>query len=163
VSNGSDIWLHNDIEDVGGIYGRLYDIVHVGLGHLFQWNAEPDATIEFKGDEAWLVGSTFYLFADSEKIELVKRYECEAHQIALCNLSKILHENNFATRKIEEVLRFVNDYCQTDLSYIINYYKTGEVKNIYSDWHLNSTALEPVSVNSIIIKERSNKCVSLLK
>lgn len=36
LSDGQTVWLHDDLEDVGGITGRLYDILHVGCGHLYQ-------------------------------------------------------------------------------------------------------------------------------
>lgn len=60
VSDGLEVWLHDEVEHVGGECSRLYDLLHVGCGHLVQWAAGPESGLEFFGDEAWLMASTLF-------------------------------------------------------------------------------------------------------
>lgn len=164
ISDGKEIWLHNDLEDVGGIMGRIYDLLHVGCGHLWQWSATAESGFEFYGDYAWEFGSQSFLFATASKISEVWRYEEEASRICMQNLAIILSEKIFTNSFKNKFLDFFNDYCVTDLHYITNYYKTGKVLGFYDDWKFDADKLPTINANiSLKNKRRSNKCIPLIK
>lgn len=37
TSDGEVVYLHNHLADHGGILTRIYDILHMGCGHIVQW------------------------------------------------------------------------------------------------------------------------------
>jgi len=163
ISDGSEVFLHYDMEDVGGICGRLYDILHVGCGHLWQWSANENSGLKFYGDNAWKVGSTFYLDKPEEEIQLVYNYEREAGIIAVANLKIILQQYNYSPKFSDTLIRLFNDYMNTDLEYITSFYRTGKVKNFFENWQYQSTALPQMQVNfPLHINRRTNKCIALI-
>lgn len=163
VSDGMELWQHEDMEDIGGITGRLYDILHVGCGHLYQWSANGTSNLKFSGDNAWHVGSTFYLGKSEEEIQQVWNYEAEAGVLALANLKNILQQNNFDKEFSENCIRLFNDYMNTDLEYITSFYRTGEVKNFFAKWQYNSKPLPEININfPLQIQRRTNKCIALI-
>jgi len=163
ISDGMEVWQHEDMEDIGGICGRLYDILHVGCGHLYQWSANGTSGLQFAGENAWKVGSTFYLKRPEEEIKLVYKYEQEAGILALANLKLILKKYNFSKEFSEKVILLFNDYLQTDLEYITSFYRTAAVENFFDKWQFNATALPEVEINfPLNIVRRTNKCVALI-
>lgn len=165
VSDGLDVWMHDEIEHVGGECSRLYDLLHVGCGHLFQWAADSTSGLKFFGDEAWAMASRSFLRAPSEEIELVWEYEREAAQLANGNLARILALDgwSFSPGFGGRVQRMFNDYAVTDLDYITTYYRTGEVRSIFDAWRRDSRRIPPIALDfSVRPVRRSNKCVALL-
>src|SRR5687768_16668675 len=47
LSNGIKVWLHDNLDEVGGIAGRLYDALHVGCGHVWQWGSDETNGLQF--------------------------------------------------------------------------------------------------------------------
>ncbi len=163
LSDGMEVYLHHDMEDIGGICGRLYDILHVGCGHLWQWSANRGSNLKFKGDQAWTIGSAYYLGANDEDLRVVWDYEEEAGILAFANLKLILNKYKFDEEFSKKVSQFFNDYLKTDLEYITSFYRTGQVKNFFEKWQLNSTELPKISLDfTLNIMRRSNKCIALL-
>jgi|GEM_PF-6950254 len=163
LSDGLDIWMHDEIEHVGGECSRLYDLLHVGCGHLFQWAASIDSGLAFYGDQAWKMASTLYLKAPEADIQRVWAYEREAAQIAVGNLKHILDSSSQSQSFRENVARMFNDYATTDLEYITAYYRTGKVTSIFENWCKNSPTIPPIITNFPIKPvRRSNRCVALL-
>ncbi len=163
ISDGMEIYLHSCLEDIGGICGRLYDILHVGCGHLYQWSASDDSHLEFKGDKAWSIGSTYHLHAGEDKLREVWNYESEAGVLALENLKKILRQYKFDKTFSKKMIRFFNDYLKTDLNYITSFYRTGITQNFFDDWQYNSLTLPMINLDfKLHIKRRTNKCIALI-
>ena len=163
ISDGMEVYLHHDMEDIGGICGRLYDILHVGCGHLWQWSANGESNLKFKGDNAWKVGSTYYLKASDDKLMEVWNYEEEAGLLALANLKLILKKYEFEKSFTQKVIKFFNDYLKTDLDYITSFYRTGLVKNFFENWQYNSVDLPKISLNfQLHAMRRTNKCIALI-
>jgi hypothetical protein len=164
VSDGLTVWAHDEIEQLGGECSRLYDLLHVGCGHLFQWAAGAESGLEFYGDEAWSMASTFYLRAEERLIDRVWRYEREAAQLANGNLDRILDEWQFSSEFKKNVARMFNDYAVTDLAYITAYYRTGEVCSIFDKWSRNADRIPPIPVTfAVRPSRRTNRCVALLR
>jgi hypothetical protein len=163
IADGSEVFLHYDMEDVGGICGRLYDILHVGCGHLWQWSASEESGLEFYGDKAWKIGSTFYLGRPEEEIQMVYDYEKEAGVIAMANLKLILKQFHYSEVFSENTISLFNDYMNTDLEYITSFYRTYQVKNFFEKWQYKAAALPEISVNfPLKIKRRTNQCIALI-
>jgi len=163
VSDGLEVWLHDEVEHVGGECSRLYDLLHVGCGHLVQWAAGPESGLEFFGDEAWLMASTFFLGRPEEEIQRVWRYEREAAQLANGNLRKVLELVDLEPAFEERLAAMFNDYATTDLAYITAYYRTGEVRGLFEGWQTGAPVIEPISTDfALRPTRRSNKCVALL-
>lgn len=164
ISDGKEIWLHNDLEDVGGIAGRLYDILHVGCGHLWQWSANEKSTFVFNGDKAWEMGARTFLFAPDTELQEVRAYEKEASKISIQNLKNIFVGSKLSKSFQDSFIQFHNDYCVTDLHYIIDYYNTGEVKPFFDNWIKGAPLLPFINTGiNLSISRRKNKCVSLIK
>lgn len=164
ISDGADVFMHNDIDDIGGIGSRLYDILHVGCGHLWQWSSNKQSGLKYYGGYSWKIASRFYLGADEKDLETVWGYEREAGIIAVANLKLILKNKNFNEEFKKNVVRFFNDYMNTDLKYITDFYKTGTVKDILEEWQFDSPLLPEIDLNfPIHISRRSNKCIALIK
>jgi NitT/TauT family transport system ATP-binding protein len=164
ISDGLDIWIHNDINDVGGVCGRLYDLLHVGCGHLWQWSANENSGLKFWGDNAWHIGSKFYLGANEDTLKVVYEYEREAGELAMANLNLILKNNKYSPDFRYNISKLFTDYLQTDLEYITNFYRTGIVKNIHDNWKLNANKVEHIHIDfELNPVRRSNKCLALIK
>jgi hypothetical protein len=164
VSDGLTVWAHDEIEQLGGECSRLYDLLHVGCGHLFQWAAGADSGLEFYGDQAWAMASTFYLRAEAKLIDRVWRYEREAARLANGNLDQILEEWQFSSGFKHNVARMFNDYAVTDLAYITAYYRTGEVRSIFENWCRNADRIPPLRATFPVRPiRRTNRCVALLR
>ena len=163
ISDGCEVFLHYDMEDVGGICGRLYDILHVGCGHLWQWSANKESGLSFYGDKAWGIGSTFYLDKPEEEINVVYNYEKEAGIIALANLKIILQKYNCDKGFSGKVITLFNDYMNVDLEYITSFYRTGQVKKFFEKWLYQSETLPDMHLHfPLQIKRRTNKCIALI-
>ncbi len=163
ISDGLEVYLHNDLEEVGGICSRVYDLLHVGCGHVWQWSANSKSGLRFYGSEAWRIASIFFLGKTDREINLVREYEKEAGILAISNLEIVLQQSDFRPEFRESCRKFLNDYVQNDLEYIIDYYRTGEVKNFFNGWKFELPELAPVDVSFTIDPvRRSNKCVSLI-
>jgi hypothetical protein len=163
ISDGAEVFLHEDIEDVGGICGRLYDILHVGCGHLWQWSSNGNNNLKFFGENAWEIGSTFYLGKSKEEIDTVWHYELEAGIIALSNLKIILNQCNYTEEFNKNIIQLFNDYMQTDLEYITSFYRTGQTKNFFENWIYNSQKIPNINIDfPLNIVRRTNKCVALI-
>jgi hypothetical protein len=158
ISDGAEVFLHYDMEDVGGICGRLYDILHVGCGHLWQWSANKKSGLQFYGNASWKVGSTFYLGKPEKQIQMVYNYEREAGIIAVANLIIILKQNNYTQEFVQRVTTLFNDYMNTDLEYITSFYRTGTVKDFFANWQYQSSPLPETQVDfPLHINRRTNK------
>lgn len=162
VSDGQTVFLHHDLEDVGGITGRLYDILHVGLGHAYQWGAGETDGLRFYGDAAWDIGSRFFMFASEKELDVVRAYEKEGSRVALGNLQKIFRENAFSDGFVKEYTRFFIDQATTDLDYIIDYYRTGEARHFFENWHGSSSLLPLDICTPIAAKKREKPAVPLI-
>ena len=97
LSDGKNIWLHDNIEDSGGIEGRLYDILHVGFGHAWQWAASSDSGYKYFGQIAWNMATEFYLFKPEDQIQLARDYEEEASKLSYMNLKTVLNLEGFTS------------------------------------------------------------------
>ena len=163
VSDGADVWMHDDLGEIGGITGRLYDLLHVGCGHLWQWSADERSGLRFFGDAAWEIGSISHLGASKEELEMVRAYEREAGELAMANLRYILAINAFPEEFVRSFCRFFRDYLNTDLDYIVNYYITGKALPFFDRWKMGSPELRAVELGfPMTIKRRSNKCIALV-
>jgi len=163
VSDGKTVWIHDQIEHVGGECSRLYDMLHVGCGHLFQWAAGRESGLSFYGDEAWEMASKFFLKAPEPEIQRVWRYEREAAQLASGNLARILEQGRFSSRFREAFACMFNDYAATDLEYITAFYRTGEVRSIFDQWQRGAAVIPSIQSDFRIQPiRRSNRCIPLL-
>ncbi len=163
ISDGAEVFLHINMEEVGGICGRIYDLLHVGCGHLWQWSADASSGLRFYGNAAWEIGSVFYLHRPEDEIQQVWRYEREASLLALANLKLILKLHQCDAQLSQAFIMFFNDYLQTDLEYITSYYRSGKVKDFLAQWKFGSEPLPVIQMDfPIEIKERRNKCVGLI-
>ena len=165
ISNGVDIFLHFQMED--GLIGRIYDLLHLGIGHFTQWNGTIKSDLQFYGENAWQVATKSYLGASPCEIEIAEAYELEAGKIALGNLEEILlNATDFSKVTAKNILRFFNDYINTDIEYIINYYHSGILPNFFGCWKFNSKKIPSLTVSKHTIKsprERINKCLPLVR
>lgn len=163
LSDGKNVWLHEDLEEVGGIISRVYDILHVGCGHLWQWSADSSSGLEFYGNRAWRIGSQFHLGASEHTLNIVRRYEREAGLICLQNLKNILAHASLGQSIDFRCIQLYTDYLATDLDYIITYYRTGKIQNFFDNWQSNTAPLESIDVTfPTIIRQRRNQCTALI-
>lgn len=124
ISDGKSIYVRRNMNDAGGCLGRVYDLLHLGLGHYTQWNiTEPCDEIEFQGDLSWAIATTPYMGASKGDLELVYRYEFEAANIYLRHLDCILEDLGITNEVKQRFVGFYNDYSNTDLEYILMFYK----------------------------------------
>ncbi|MDI9336792.1 MAG: hypothetical protein QM539_00030 [Alphaproteobacteria bacterium] len=164
VSNGGEVFMCTDIDYVGGIGSRLFDILHVGCGHIWQWSASEESGLEFYGFYSWEIATKFYLNANEEELKLVWRYEREAGILAIQNLKNILETCHFNDVFKNNILRYLTDYTNSDLKYISDFYKTGIVKGLLSQWQFDSEALPEIQINfPLNVISRSNTTIPLIK
>lgn len=163
ISNGLEIFLHDDLDEVG-FEARIYDLLHVGLGHFWQWNAGVESDLKFYDDIAWEFANKFYLGSPDTEIAKVRAYEEEAGTIALSLARKILKDaSHIMPVHREALLRFYNDYLLTDLDYITHFYKSGELPEIETVWKYSTIMLPEIYVDfSINPRKRDGKCIPLV-
>jgi hypothetical protein len=94
TSDGKTIYLHNQLKDHGGILTRIYDVMHMGCGHLIQRGSDENQGLKRYGDNARGIGSVFHLGADKSTLDDVQKYELEAGQLGV----------SFITRELQSVL-----------------------------------------------------------
>lgn len=163
ISDGRTLYLHDELEEFG-LAGRLYDLLHMGAGHVWQWSSTADSGLEFHGDIGWELGSKFHLGATEEVLQQVYRYERESSCIAMGNLDMILthdqvHDDEWKAR----MRRFLNDYLSTDLDYIVDYYRTGRVYDFTARWQRHAPQLPAIAPRfTITPKQRDNLCIPLI-
>ena len=163
LSDGREIYLHDNMEDIGGICSRLYDILHMGCGHVWQWSAQTESNLKFYGEHAWSIGSTYYLGASEDKLKEVWDYEEEAGALALANLELVLKKYDFNKDFAENIVGFFNDYLKTDLDYITSFYRTKKVANFFDGWQFNARPLRVISPDfKLYIQRRTNNCIALI-
>lgn len=146
VTDGKKVYLHNRDEKTGGVAGQLYDVLHVALGHLWQWGSDQKGGLKFFGNFSYELGTIFFLGANERQLEVVREYEKEGSMIALQNLRNILLDLDLRDETKENVVRFMNDYMNTDLWYIIDYYRNGIEKPFYDNWMYNQPMLPEINL-----------------
>lgn len=162
VSNGLEIFLHEDLEEVG-IEARVYDLLHVGLGHFWQWNAGANSDLDFYDDIAWEFANKFYLGSSDSDIAEVIEYEKEAGIIALSLARKLLKKApHISPAHKNALLRFYSDYLRTDLDYLEHFYKSGELPEIETVWKRSSMLPSRYVDFPINPKKRDDKCIPLI-
>jgi hypothetical protein len=164
ISDGLEVWLHGEIDHPGGECSRLYDLLHVGCGHFFQWSADATSGLSYFGDEAWGMASRSFLRASEQDIQMVWKYEYEAARLATGCLNELLKSGGFGATLCSRVKRMFNDYAATDLEYITAYYRTGAVKDIFEGWLFDAASIPPLELSFPVRPiRRSNKCIALLR
>ncbi|MEM6267830.1 MAG: hypothetical protein AAF998_00265 [Bacteroidota bacterium] len=163
ISNGKQLYIHDEMEEMG-LVGRIYDLLHMGAGHMWQWGSDERSGLNHFGDEAWAIGGKYFLFAEPEQLALVASYEKEAGQICLYHLALILGKiPELAATEKDNIYRFYNDFLQTDIAYIIDYYQTGEVRHFLDGWIYCAPAIRPITASfPVSMHKRENHCVALI-
>lgn len=146
VTDGKTVYMHNRDEKTGGVAGQLYDVLHVALGHLWQWGSDQKGGLQFFGNFAFELGTIFYLGANEKQLDIVREYEREGSVIAFTNLLKILESLDLPHATKVSIKHFVSDYMHTDLWYIIDYYRNGIEKPFYECWKYNQPMISEINL-----------------
>lgn len=162
TSDGEVVYLHDQLDDHGGILTRIYDVLHMGCGHIVQWGADQKSGLDWYGDKAWDIGSVFHLNATDEKLAQVSDYEMEASKIALTCLRKVLKETLLDT-PADNIFQMYSDYVLSDNKYIINYYKTGVSTNFFDNWLFDLPLIETKKFPSFTPHKRMMMNIGLIR
>jgi len=161
-SDGKTVYLHHDLKKTGGIVGRVYDLMHVGLGHGTQWSAGPKSGLKFHGDEAWKVATKGYFGAPEEDLQTVYEYELEAGRLAVAYLKKAV--DGLAPAAQAKVIALYSDYVRNDLAYIMKVYRTNKIPPFFQNFTPNQPALEDIAIPEHLMPiQRENQCVPLIR
>ena len=111
---------------------RLFDLLHIGCGHFWQWNSESSqSSLNFTGKKAWEIGSKAYNVTEDEEIlQNIKNYEYEAGNTSKSILELILIANDFEEKFQKDFKVFYQHFCESDLHSLLHFCKNGEVVNI---------------------------------
>ncbi len=164
VSDGQTVYLHNNLHEVGGLKARLYDLLHVGIGHYSQWNAFGNCPLKFSGNGAWETGQINFMGSSEKELSVAKKYEREASWIYIENLKTILSQiNSFSHKKKARIIQFYTDYAVSDLKYLMTYYRTGKVRKFYDSWIAGNKRFPRVNLNfTLKSKRRNHQCIPLI-
>lgn len=164
-SDGKTVYLHSDLKAVGGNVSRIYDLMHVGLGHGTQWAAGKDSGLEFYGDESWQIATKAYIGASEEDLVAVHKYEEEAGRLGLAHLRKALENvTNLNETTANNLAQMYSDYVRRDLNYIMDYYRTGEVVNFFENFEPNQPILKQIAIpENLKPVARENQCIPLIR
>lgn len=149
TSDGQTIYLHNQLKDHGWILTRIYDIMHMGCGHLIQWWAQADSGLTWYGDTAFEIGSVFHDGANEDTLMRVKAYELEAGVLGLSYIDSILDTLELTESTKQDIMQLYNDYVITDNKYIIDYYRTWVSTNFFSNWIYDQDMLTLLDLDTI--------------
>jgi hypothetical protein len=145
TSDGLTIYLHNQLADHGGIATRIYDILHMGCGHLIQWWATETSGLERYGDKAREIGSVFHGDSSEQVLQDVERYEFEAWRLGISYLTKIIDTLALDGDK-QDIIQMYSDYVRTDKDYIIDYYRTWKSKNFFASRQCDQPIVDLIPV-----------------
>jgi hypothetical protein len=162
-SDGKTVYLHNDLKKAGGMPSRIYDLIHVGLGHGTQWSANKNSKLQFAGDKSWKIATKAYVGAGEENLKTVYEYEKEAGRLGLEHLKKVLAKSNRIT-SAGQIIQMYNDYLIRDLSYIMQYYRSGKIVDFFENFEPNQPLLEDINVpEKLQPKTRANPAIPLIR
>ena len=162
-SDGLNVYLHNDLKKVGGNVGRVYDLMHVGLGHGTQWAADENGGLKYFGDASWDIATKAYVGASEPDLRTVHEYEEEAGRLGLEHVRKALDDKN--NQEItQHIIQMYSDFVRRDLDYIMNYYRSGEIVDFYSNFEPGLPLLDRITIPAVLKpKSRDNPSVPLIR
>jgi len=164
TSDGKTIYLHNQLSDHWGITTRIYDIMHMGCGHLLQRWAKEHSWLEYHGDKAWEIGSVFHMWASDELLSKVWDYELEAWTLWVQYLRNIVKKVSLQDSTPEAIIQLYSDYVQSDHEYIIGYYKTWVSTNFFSHWKFDQPILPETQIpTDITVQKRTSIEIWLIR
>jgi hypothetical protein len=76
----------------------------------------------------------------------MQKYELEAGQIGLSFLSLVIQWLALDSNS-DNIMKLYNDYVRSDNDYIMDYYKTGQSKNFFSQRHYDTPRLPLLDTN----------------
>jgi len=162
TSDGEKVYLHNQLQDHGGIMTRVYDIMHMGCGHMIQRAAQQQSGLDRYGDKAWAIGSVFHMGADAHKLREVGEYEMEASELALQCVRDVL-AHTLTDGPAENIVKLYSDYIRSDNHYILDYYKTGKSTNFFDGREFDQTPVKSHAVPSFVPHKRAIMEIGLIR
>jgi len=181
LSDGQRVLLERDEADVGGPGARAYDVLHIALGHYFQWGSDASSGLRFFGDEAWNVATEHFAGADDSRLQLAREYEYEAHRLSLGHLDQVLAatadraehdatidaaEKPTADRvvaKAAALRQFFIDWMMADLGFLMDYYRGSRRERFAHHWRRDAILTPFVLTTPIRAIRRMNLCVPLIR
>jgi len=121
-SDGKTLLLEKNLENAGGIQGRIYDLMHLAFGHMIQWSSEDSKLLLYR-QEAWSIGYRNHATSPDIVIDMMSFYEFEAGMQGIEILHEVLDSMNISQDQKERILQYFIDYAYCDRSYIIQHYR----------------------------------------
>ena len=122
-SDGKWLFLEQDLVKTGGIISRLYNLLHVGFGHMTQWST-TDPDMAFTKEQAWALGYRNHDKSPESVLEAMQVYEFEAGMVGIIALQQIgASLPNITPEELERVVQFFTDFTHADNQFIIDHYR----------------------------------------
>ncbi len=165
-SDGKKLIMEQNLEMAEGIEGRLYDLMHVGFGHMVQWSCDDDNLL-LDSEKAWAIGYRNHDESPDEVLEVVKMYEFEGGILGIQKLKEALTKTNIGEEDQEMIVQYFTDLATADREFIMSHYR-GNHDPLSSFWNVGNlipdtfqfpeTAfIQRESVELGVIRELTNK------
>jgi len=118
------VYLEEDIEQVGGICGRTFDLVHIS-GHISQWKIDPDS---------YQFGTEDYYGVPAKKAEVLE-YEKKAMNYSLKNLENVL--TNYNLKEKINITKLFHLLSVKDIEYVLQLVEGKTEVFFKGDWSIN--------------------------
>lgn len=131
-SDGQELLLEKDLKKIGGIQGRIYDLIHLAFGHMIQWSVDGDELLLTR-EEAWNIGYRNHDVSPDSVLDMVRLYEFEAGMMGVQAIRRELDIMQISEQVKDRIIQYFTDYVYCDRDYIIQHYR-GNHKAFQSFW-----------------------------
>ncbi len=151
-SDGKTLLMEQRLELAEGIEGRLYDLMHVGFGHMVQWSSNSDSMI-LGAEEAWAIGYRNHDVSPDQVLELVKLYEFEGGVLGIQKLKEALEQTDLEDVVKVNITQFFTDLASADREFIMGHYR-GSHEPLSAFWTVGNTRPDDFKFPEVDFKQR---------